>query len=265
MAAPHDLQGKVALITGASRGIGRAVAERFAREGVRLAICARTEEELAHAADELRAHHHADVLAVKANMTRLNDIRRFVASAVKKFARIDILVNNAGGAHVGGILSTGDDAWEYHINVKLLGYIRMAREVVPHMKAGGGGRIIHIIGMAGKDPSPLFMVPGVTNAALINFTKSLSRELEPDRIAVNAVHPGTTDTPLTVETFAATAAALGKTPADIRRAAEGATGHGRLATGEDIAGVVAFLASNAAEFINGTSINVDAGRSSGLW
>ena len=244
MPSGNDLLGKLALVTGASRGIGKAVAERFAREGVRLALCARTEEELTRVADELRTQLHADVLAVKANMTRLNDIRRFVSGAVKKFKRIDILVNNAGGAHVGGILTTDDDAWEDHINLKLLGYIRMAREVIPHMKAGGGGRIINVVGMAGKEPSALAMVPGVTNAALINFTKSLSLELEPDRIAVNAVHPGTAGAPL---------------------AGESAAGPNRTATGDDIAGVVAFLASNAAQFINGTSINVDAGRSSGLW
>ena len=265
MTSGNGLQGKVALITGASRGIGKAVAERFAREGVRLALCARTEEDLTLVADELRTHHHADVLTVKANMTRLNDIRRFVSGAAKKFQRIDILVNNAGGAHVGGILSTGDDAWEHHIAVKLLGYIRMAREVIPAMKEAGGGRIINIIGMAGKEPSPLLMVPGVLDGALINFTKSLARELEPDRISVNAVHPGTTDTPLTAETFRSVAQATGRTPEEVRRAAESASGVGRLAAGEDIAGAVAFLASGAAQFINGTSINVDAGRSSGLW
>ena len=260
-----QLQGKVALITGASRGIGRAIAVRFAAEGVRLALCARDEEGLRRTAEELQTQSHADVLAVKANISRLNDIRRFVAVAMKKFKRIDILINNAGGAHIGGIRDTSDEAWEHHLQLKLLGYIRMAREVIPHMGSGGGGRIINVIGMAGKEPSAIMMVPGVTNAALISFTKSLSRELEPDHISVNAVHPGTTDTPLTDETFRSLAALLGKTSEELRLAAAQATGQGRIATGEDIAGVVAFLASDEARFINGTSINVDAGKSSGLW
>jgi NAD(P)-dependent dehydrogenase (short-subunit alcohol dehydrogenase family) len=260
-----QLQGKVALITGASRGIGRAVAEQFAAQGARIAICARNEEDLRRTADEIRSQTRADVLAVKANLARLNDIRRFVGSAMKKFSRIDILVNNAGGAHVGGLLATDDEVWEYHLQLKLLGYVRMAREVVPHMKAGGGGRIVNIVGMAGREPGPLEMIPGATNAALLSFTKTLARELQPDSIAVNAVNPGTTDTPLALETFRSLAAATGRTPEELRLAAEQASGQGRLASPEEIAGAVTFLASDAARFVNGTSLNVDAGKSSGLW
>jgi 3-oxoacyl-[acyl-carrier protein] reductase/bacilysin biosynthesis oxidoreductase BacG len=264
-AVNSQLQGKVALITGASRGIGKAVAERFAAEGVRLAICSRNEEDLQRAAEEIQSQTRADIVAVKANMARANDIRRFVATAVKKFSRIDLLVNNAGGGHVGGILAAEDEAWEYHLQLKLLGYVRMAREVIPHMKASGGGRIVNVIGMAGKEPGPLSMIPGVMNAALLNFTKSLARELAPDKIFVNAVNPGTTDTRLADETFASLAAATGKSPEELRLEAAQATGQGRIASAEEIAAAVAFLASDAAGFINGTSLNVDAGRSSGLW
>jgi 3-oxoacyl-[acyl-carrier protein] reductase/bacilysin biosynthesis oxidoreductase BacG len=254
-----QLQGKVALITGASRGIGRAVAERFAAAGARLALCARNEEDLERAAEEIRSQTRADVLTVKANVARLNDVRRFVGAAMKKFNRIDILVNNAGGANTGGILAVDDEAWEYHLQLKLLGTVRTSREAIPHMKASGGGRIVNIAGTAGREPTPLAMVSGVTSAALLNFTKSLARELEPDRISVNAVNPGPTDTPLAAETFRALASATGSSEEELRGAA------GRLATADEIAGAVLYLASDAAVGINGVSLNVDAGRSSGLW
>ncbi|MGA2624633.1 MAG: SDR family oxidoreductase [Bacteroidota bacterium] len=259
------LQNKVALITGGSRGIGKSIAMAFANEGVRLALCARDERLLKQAVDELQHATHADVIGVKANTTKLNDIRRFVDTAVKKFNRIDILVNNAAGAHIGGIFDTTDEDWEYHLQLKLLGYIRMAREVVPHMKKNNGGKIINIVGMAGKEPSPQYMVPGVTNAALLNFTKSLSRELESSHITVNSVNPGTTDTPMTVETFASLARILEKTPDEVRQAVAASFPGGRIAAADDIARLVTFLASDAANFINGISINSDAGKSSGLW
>jgi len=259
------LQGKVALVTGGSKGIGKAIAHHLAAEGVRLAICARDERILKQTADEIQVSTRADIIAVKANMTKLNDIHRFAETAMKQFNRIDILVNNAGGVHVGGIFQTTDDEWDYHIQLKLMGYIRMAREVVPSMKLGGGGRIINIVGMAAKEPGPLFMVPGVTNSALLNFTKTLSKELESDRILVNAVNPSTTETPLTGETMAAFARILQKSPEEVKAEIAASSPHGRLATPEDVAAVAVFLASDSAKFINGISLNVDAGRSLGLW
>ena len=260
-----NLQGKVALITGGSKGIGKAVALAMAEEGARLAICARNEDLLKLTAEEIKIHTHADVVAVKANMTKVNDISRFVNAAVKKFNRIDILVNNAGGAHIGGIMSTTDEEWEYHVQLKLLGYIRTAREVITYMKSTGGGKIINIVGMAAKEPGHHYMVSGVTNAALLNFTKSLSKEVENDNILVTSVNPTTTNTTLTEETFKSLALAQGKTPEEVRRAIIASYPQGRMATAEDIARTVLFLASDAAVFLNGTSINVDGGKSLGLW
>ncbi|HEV8537439.1 MAG TPA: SDR family oxidoreductase [Bacteroidota bacterium] len=259
------LQGKVVLITGAGRGIGKSIAFAMAAEGARLAICARDEQQLQLTADEIQAQAKADVIAVKANVTRLNDIRRFVDAAARKFNRIDILVNNAGAAHTGGILTTTDEEWEYNIQLKLLGYIRMTREVIPHMKTSGGGKIINIAGMTANEPSPYSLVPGVTDAAILAFTKSVSRELEKDRILVNSVNPTTTDTPLAENNFKQLALVLQKTPEEVRRSLIASMPQGRLATADDIAGVVVFLASEAANFINGISINVDAGQSPGVW
>ncbi len=259
------IQGKVILITGGSRGIGKAVALAMAEEGARIAICARDEHQLKQTADEIQIHTHADIVAIKANMTKTNDIRRFVDTSLKKFGHIDMLINNAGSVHIGGISATTDEDWEYHIQLKLLGYIRTAREVIPHMKTNGSGKIINIVGTAGKEPGPLYMVPGVTNAALLSFTKSLSKELEPFHILVNSVNPGTTDTPLTEETFHSLAEIFQKTPKEVRASASEFSPQGTIASPEDIAKVVLFFASDLSNFVNGTSLNVDAGKLVGLW
>jgi NAD(P)-dependent dehydrogenase (short-subunit alcohol dehydrogenase family) len=259
-----SITGKVALITGASRGIGKAIAMRFALEGARLAICARDEAALTATAAEIQSATHADVLTVKANMMKSNDIRRFVAAAIKKFDRIDILVNNAGSAHIGGITDTTDEQWEYHIQLKLLGYIRMAREVIPVMRSQGAGKIISIVGIAGKEPGPLYMVPGVTNAALLNFTRSLSKELAHDNIQVNSINPATAATPLTEEMFTALAERTQKTVDELRRAAAQSL-DGGLIEPDDVAGAAIFLASESANGINGASLNIDAGKLAGVW
>jgi NAD(P)-dependent dehydrogenase (short-subunit alcohol dehydrogenase family) len=259
------LEGKVVLITGGSGGIGRAVASALAAQGARLAICGRDEPRLQQTVDEIRAGSRADILPIKANMTKLNDIRRFVGAAMSKFGRIDILVNNAGGLHVGGVLQTSEEELEYHIQLKLLGYLRASREVIEHMKAAGGGKIINIIGMAGKEPNPVLFLPGAIDAALLNFTKSLSKELQGDKITVNSVNPGPTDTALAEETFKSIGALAQKSPEEIRLQASRSNAAGRIASPGEIANAVLFLASEAANFINGASINVDAGESLGLW
>jgi 3-oxoacyl-[acyl-carrier protein] reductase len=258
------LQGKVVLITGASKGIGKAIALAMAAEGARLAICARDDRKLNLTAEEIQAQTKADIIAVKANITKLNDVRRFVEAAVKKFNRIDILVNNAGSAHVGGVLTTTDEDWEYQIQLKLLGYIRMTREVIPHLKAAGGGKVINIAGMASSEPNPLTMVAGVTSAGILNFTKALSKELEKDNILVNCINPSTTDTPQTHETFKQLGIILQKTPEEVLQSFLASMPHGRIVTADDVANVALFLASDAANYVNGISINVDAGQSHGL-
>lgn len=259
------LEGKVVLITGGSKGIGKALTSAFAEEGARLAICARNEHYLKQTVQEIQSSTRTDIIGVKANMTKLNDIYRFVNAAIRKFNRIDILVNNAGGAHIGGLFQTTDEEWEYHIQLKLLGYIRMTREVVPHMRKAGGGKIINIVGMAAREPGALYMVPGVTNSAIINFTKSLSKELEKDNILVNSVNPATTDTPLTEQTLQKLSELLNNSPEEVRQSVVDSFPQKRLVLPEEVANVVLFLASEAGNSINGVTINVDAGKSNGVW
>lgn len=253
------LQGKVAIVTGASRGIGKAIALSFANEGVRLVLCARNEEQLKVTEEEIKNRFHTEVVIVKANTTKLNDIKRVVSKAIAKFKRIDVLVNNAGGAHVGGIFQFTDEDFENHIHLKVLGYIRTAREVIPHMQQQGGGRIINIIGTAGKEPPPAMMLSGITNGALLNFTKALAAELAHHKITVNAVNPGTTETLLTEQTLSAKSILQEKSVEEIKLALINSNPFERLAKPEDVASAVIFLSSDAASFISGISLNVDGG------
>ncbi len=260
----QGIAGKVALVTGGSRGIGKAIAIGLASEGARLAICARDEAELKITVDEIRVQTHTDIIGVKANVMKLNDIRRVVNAAVKKYSHVDILINNAAGLHIGGLLTTSDETLEDHIQTKLLGYIRTAREIIPYMKSVGGGKIINITGVEAKEPAPLFMLPGIINAAITNFTKSLSKELANDKIAVNCVSPATADTSLSAAAFQALAAISGKSMEEARAMAIRSV-NGSLIDPQDIANIVLFLVSDLAKAITGTSITVDAGALNGIW
>ncbi len=253
------LQGKVAIVTGASRGIGKAIALAFANEGVRLVLCARGEEQLKVTEEEIKNRFHTEVIIVKANATKLNDIKRVVSRAVAKFKRIDVLVNNAGDAHVGGVFQFTDEDFENHIHLKVLGYIRTAREVIPHMQQQGGGRIINIIGTGGKEPLPTMMLSGITSGALLNFTKALAAELAQFKITVNAINPGTTETILTEQTLSAKSILQEKSVEEIKLALINSNPFQRLAKPEDVANAVIFLSSEAASFISGISVNVDGG------
>ena len=236
----------------------------LAAEGARVAICGRDERSLEQARDEIVEATRAEVICVKANMTRVNDIRRFINTAAKKFGRIDILINNAGAGQVGSIEEITDTQWEEQLELKLLGYIRTAREVIPFMRQNGGGRIVNIAGTAGQEPGPRTIVPAVINAGIITLTKALSKTFERDRIAVNAVSPGTTDTSLTTDMIASLAVRMQKSPDEVRQGMLDASPSGRIATPDDIARVAVFLASDAAGFINGVVLNVDAGKTAGV-
>ena len=159
------LGGKVALVTGASKGIGRAVAEGLAAEGARVAIVARVRSTLEAAAWEIGAKAGAEVHAIAADLSVLDGVTRATEEARRRLGRIDILVNNAGSIRAGDFLATADEQWTADWNLKLLGYIRMARAVFPIMQAQGGGRIINVIGAAARNPSPTYLAGGAANAA----------------------------------------------------------------------------------------------------
>ncbi len=185
-----ELTGKIALVTGGSAGIGKAIARVLAEEGCSVAICARRQGPLAAAAQEIAAASGRDILAVAADLTKAEDARNFVAAAARHFGRIDILVNNAGSAPGGVIETLTEEDWAQALQLKFMGYVRCIRHVLPHMKRQGGGRVVNLIGNDGIKHSYWEIAPGAANAAGQNLTMSLAGQYGKDGITFVAVNPG---------------------------------------------------------------------------
>lgn len=253
-----DLRGKAALVTGGSRGIGRAIAVALAEQGVDVAICGRTEETLASTAEEIRAQG-VQAWPIVADVSRLEDIQAFVAEAVGEAGRIDILVNNAVTSMSAPFSEQTDEHWRYHIDVKLMAYIRCAREVLPHMRKQGSGRIVNIGGMTARIAAPLRVTNGIVNAGVANFTKQFAGHVAPDNITVNCVHPGTTATDRMMQGFQRQAADANLSTDEIEARQIANIPLGRLIMPRDIANAALFFCSPLAEIVTGQSIAVDGG------
>jgi len=259
------LRDQAALVTGGSKGIGRAVAFGLATEGARVAICARDAATLESAAAEIRGKTGVEVIAIPADLSTPDGVTRTIDAALGRLGRIDILVNNAGAIRGGDFLAIPDAQWSEDWNLKLLGYIRMARAVFPTMKAQGGGRIVNVVGAAARNPTPSYLPGGAANAALINFTKGLADLGAPANILVTAVSPAATRTERWESMLLTTAKAEGKTVEEMRAQSEGSYPLGRIASSEDVADLVCFLASARASFLTGICITVDGGATRGVY
>lgn len=259
------LGGKTALVTGGSKGIGRAVASALAREGARVMICARTEATLKSAAGEIERATGRSVETLAADLSDRTEVQRATREAIARLGRLDILVNNAGAIKGGDFLTTPDEEWLHGWSLKLLGYIRMAREVLPHMQRQGGGRIVNVVGAAARNPSPAYMIGGAANAALINFTKALADLGAKSNILVTAVSPGPVKTERWDSLVRQQAAAAGKDLESFVKDASAAYPLGRIALPEEVADLVCFLASERAAFLTGIAITVDGGISRGVY
>jgi NAD(P)-dependent dehydrogenase (short-subunit alcohol dehydrogenase family) len=255
------LRGKVALVTGASRGIGRAIARQFAAEGARLALVARDGAKLA----EVAAEAGGDALCHAADLSTLAGVQGAVAATVARFGRIDILVNNAGAIPAGDFLTMPDEAWTEAYALKLMGYIRSARAVFPLMRDAGGGRIVNVIGATARNPQPSYMAGGIANAGLVNFTKGLADLGAPHDILVTGVSPAATATERIEAQFAQIAAATGASVEAVRKERLSRYPLGRMASAEDIANAVVFLASARAGFVSGVCLTVDGNSTRGVW
>jgi 3-oxoacyl-[acyl-carrier protein] reductase len=260
-----ELTDKVVVVTGASRGIGRAIALGMAGEGARVVAVARDKAALDTLATEARARSKRDAVAIGADLSRLAEVERVVDEARRACGRIDVLVNNAGAIRGGSFLDVPDAQWLDDWSLKLMGYIRMARAVFPVMKAQGGGRIVNVVGAAARNPTATYLAGGAANAALVNFTKGLADLGAECGVLVTAVSPAATRTERWDQLMEQQAKAAGKTVGEMRAAAEAPYKLGRIATPEDIADLVCFLASARASFITGICITVDGGATRGVY
>jgi 3-oxoacyl-[acyl-carrier protein] reductase len=251
------LTGKKAIVTGASKGLGRAIAAELAAERVDLAVCARNEQELQAAAEEFRGLGVA-VHAQVADVTNDGDVRAFVADSAQAMGGVDILVNNAGRAHPGDFESLSDQDWQADLDVKLFSMIRFTREVLPHMRARGGGRIVNINAILGKSPDPKLFATSVNRAACISLSKALAIELGPENILVNSVNIGSVLTSNWRNIHQKQAPDVPEEEFFGRLAGEQIP-LGRFGQPEEVAAVVAFLVSERATFVTGASIDVAGG------
>ena len=258
------LAGKTALITGGSAGIGLACAQLLVAEGVHVAIAARNPDRLAGAAEALHAtacERSVDVprvLAISADLSKPEDVKRTAHDAAEAFGRIDILINNAGSAMGGPFLELPDSAFLNAWTLKLLGYIRMTRAIVPAMIARRDGRIVNIVGGAARNPTPAFLTGSTGNAAIINFTRGLSKELAPHNVRINAISPGITQTERGDRLLEAEVTAE-KTLEQAREARLKRVPMHRITQPDEIAAMAALIVSDRMATMTGAEVIVDGG------
>ena len=253
------LEGKVALVTAASRGLGRAVATELARERAQVVISSRNEQTLRMTATEIREHTGAEVAYFPADLSMEEDIGALVSAAVKRFGGVDVLINNTGGPPAGGFDDFGDEEWNAAFESILLSVIRAVREVLPHMRRGGGGRIVNIASYSMKHSIENLILSNTFRVGLAGLAKSLSIELALEGILINTLGPGYVSTERSASINEVQARAQGVSVEEVRRQVEAQIPLGRYGRPEEFAKVAAFLASPANGYVTGQAILVDGG------
>jgi 3-oxoacyl-[acyl-carrier protein] reductase len=253
------LEGKVALVAGASRGLGRAIAKELAAEGATLVLCARGEDGLREAGDAIVRAHGRAVTLVAADLSRADEPRRVVEAGLRAHGRIDVLVTNAGGPPHGEFESHGPEAWEAAVHLTLRSAVELIRAVLPGMKQRRWGRIVNVTSVAVKQPIDGLVLSNAIRAAVTGMARTLANETAAHGITVNNALPDYTRTDRVVDLAAAMAASAGTTPEAIVARWEEQTPARRLGEPNELAALTAFLASERAGYITGQSIAVDGG------
>ncbi|MBC7781639.1 MAG: SDR family oxidoreductase [Proteobacteria bacterium] len=255
------LKDRVAIVTGGSEGIGRATAIRLALEGAKVAICARRQGPLDEVAQTIRANG-GDVLAESVDVMQAERLQMFIERVASHYGRIDILVNNAGTSISKPFGEVDDATWHLDLELKLMGAIRGCRGVIPHMQKIGGGRIVNITTIGGKQPRASSSPTAVTRAAGLALTKALSKDYAKDNILVNTVCIGLIKSGQHEKR--ADAAGTPRAEYYVDRARAAGIPLGRFGEAEEAANVIAFLVSDAASYVTGSSVNLDGGTSGAL-
>jgi 3-oxoacyl-[acyl-carrier protein] reductase len=242
------LRGRTAIVCGASAGMGLAIAEAFVEEGANVAMFARRRDVLEREADRLGA------LPVRGDVTTPRDLERLVEKTLEAFGGVDVLINNSGGPPRGAALGLGPEAYESAVELLLLSVIRLTNLCLPHIEAGGHGRIVNITSSTVREPTDNLVLSNAVRPAVIGWAKTLARELGPKGITVNSIAPGRIDTERIREVYPD-----GPTEDDLKTIPLR-----RLGTPREIADVVCFLASDRASYVTGTVIPVDGGLTRGL-
>lgn len=251
------LNGKTAIVTGASRGIGRAIALRLAGEGAQVVLCARDGNLMQHAVQEIeRGGGRAAEFAV--DLRQMDAAQRTVDFAIEKFGQVDIIVNNAGATKRGDFLELTDEDWADGFALKFFGAMRLTRSAWPHLKERAGS-VLNISGIGGRMPGPLFAIGGSVNAALLSFTKAMADIGICDGVQVNAVNPGSIRTERYRRMLEATAKQQGTDVETAERNIIASARTTRVGEPEDIASLVAFVVSSEGRFLQGSLIDMDGG------
>ena len=261
--AKGEFKGKIVVISGGSRGIGRGIALAFARAGAQTVLASSSEQNLAAAAKAVAAVG-PEPLTVAGDLRQLQGCEQLVKRVSERFKRCDVLVNNAGATRAGNFVELPDDLWLDGFALKFFGAVRLTRLFWPLLKASEG-HVVNIIGGAARTIEPEFLIGGSVNAAAANFTKGLSRLGMRDGVHVNAIHPGQTATERTELLLQQRAAAQGISVEQLRTDTLAKSGTRRMSTPEDIAALALFLCSEPARQIQGTAIAVDGGATPGVY
>lgn len=251
------LKGKVALITGASKGIGLETALHLIQEGAKVAICARNSENLKAAAALIYEKTGAEILYIEADVTKEDDCKRIVTSTVDEYGRLDILVNNAGTSSAQPFEQVGTELWQQDLDLKLFGAIHCSRYAIPYMRQIGGGAIVNVTAVMGKTPPASSLPTTVSRAAGMALTKAMSKDLGSDNIRVNTVCIGLIRSDQIERKWKQKAPGL--TWEQYSRSTDFQIPLGRIGNTDEAAKVITFLVSDAASYVTGTAVNIDGG------